>query len=137
MFFLDYEKFVCYFIDTGGTKMNERLKELRKYLNLSQKVFAEKLGITDSGLSNLESGKRNLTEQMIISICREFNVNRAWLVEGVGDMFTNLPETILDELALQFELTEDEKDLVTDFCELSKEQRHIVMNFIRGFKDKK
>ena len=33
--------------------MNERLKELRKYLNLSQKVFAEKLGITDSGLSNL------------------------------------------------------------------------------------
>ena len=84
--------------------MNERLKELRKYLNLSQKVFAEKLGITDSGLSNLESGKRNLTEQMIISICREFNVNRAWLVEGVGDMFTNLPETILDELALQFEL---------------------------------
>jgi transcriptional regulator with XRE-family HTH domain len=104
MLFLDYEKFVCYFIDTGGTKMNERLKELRKYLNLSQKVFAEKLGITDSGLSNLESGKRNLTEQMIISICREFNVNRAWLVEGVGDMFTNLPETILDELALQFEL---------------------------------
>ncbi len=117
--------------------MNERLKELRKYLNLSQRVFAEKLGITDSGLSNLESGKRNLTEQMIISICREFNVNRAWLVEGVGDMFTNLPETILDELALQFELTEDEKDLVTDFCELPKEQRSIVMNFIRGFKDKK
>lgn len=112
--------------------MNERLKELRKYLDLSQKVFAEKLGITDSGLSNLESGKRNLTEQMIISICREFNVNRAWLVEGVGDMFTNLPETILDELALQFDLSVDEKELVSDFCKLSKEQRAIVMNFLRG-----
>lgn len=114
--------------------MNERLKELRKYLNISQKVFAEKLGITDSGLSNLESGKRNLTEQMVISICREFNVNRAWLTDGVGEMFTNLPETILDELALQFELSDVEKDLVADFCKLPKEQRVIVMNFLRGKK---
>lgn len=114
--------------------MNKRLKELRKYLNLSQKAFAEKLGITDSGLSNLESGKRNLTEQMILSVCREFNVNRAWLVEGVGDMFTNLPETILDELALQYELTDDEKNLVSDFCQLPKEHRKIVLNFMRGFK---
>lgn len=112
--------------------MNERLKELRKYLDLSQKVFAEKLGITDSGLSNLESGKRNLTEQMIISICREFNVNRVWLVEGVGDMFTNLPETILDELALQFDLSDEEKKIVSDFCSLSKEQRAIIMKFLRG-----
>lgn len=112
--------------------MNERLKELRKYLDLSQKVFAEKLGITDSGLSNLESGKRNLTEQMIISICREFNVNRAWLVEGAGDMFTNLPETILDELALQFDLSIEEKELVSDFCNLSKEQRTVIMKFLRG-----
>ena len=114
--------------------MNERLKQIRKHLNLSQRIFAEKLGITDSGLSNLESGKRNITEQMIISICREFNVNRIWLVEGVGDMFTNLPETILDELALQYELTEDEKELVADFCKLNKEQRTIVMNFLRGNK---
>lgn len=112
--------------------LNERLKKLRKYLDLSQKVFAEKLGITDSGLSNLENGKRNLTEQMIISICREFNVNRAWLVEGVGDMLTNLPETILDELALQFDLSVEEKELVSDFCNLSKEQRMVIMRFLRG-----
>ena len=117
--------------------MNERLKELRKCLGVNQEEFSAKIGVTRSAISRLESGDINFTEQMIISICRAFNVNRAWLVEGVGDMFTNLPETILDELALQFELTDDEKDLVTDFCELSKEQRHIVMNFIRGFKDKK
>lgn len=112
--------------------MNERLKELRKYLNLSQKSFAEKLGITDSGLSNLESGKRNLTEQMIISVCREFNVNRAWLVEGIGDMLTNLPETILDELALQFNLSAEDKELVSDFCNLPKEHRVIVLNWLKG-----
>lgn len=112
--------------------MNKRLKELRISLELSQKVFAEKLGITDSGLSNLENGKRNLTEQMIISICREFNVNRVWLVEGVGEMFTNIPETILDELAMQFSLSDEERELVADFCKLPKEQRNAVMRFLRG-----
>ena len=49
-------------------------------------------------------------------------------------MFTNLPETILDELALQYELTDDEKNLVSDFCQLPKEHRKIVLNFMRGFK---
>lgn len=112
--------------------MNRRLKELRTYLGLSQKNFADRLGITDSGLSNLESGKRNLTEQMIISICREFNANRAWLVEGVGAMLVNIPETILDELALQFGLSDDEKELVEDFCKLPKEQRNFIIEFLRG-----
>ena len=41
--------------------MNERLKMLRKYLNLSQKTFAEKFGIKDIGQSILDSRKRNLT----------------------------------------------------------------------------
>ena len=49
-------------------------------------------------------------------------------------MFTNLPETILDELALQYELTDEEKDLVSDFCKLPKEQRNVVMAFLRGKK---
>lgn len=114
--------------------MNERLKELRKCLGVNQEEFSTKIGVTRSAISRLESGDINFTEQMIISICRAFNVNRAWLVEGVGDMFTNLPETILDELALQYELTDEEKDLVSDFCKLPKEQRNVVMVFLRGKK---
>ncbi|MEY8518949.1 helix-turn-helix transcriptional regulator [Lachnospiraceae bacterium 29-84] len=112
--------------------MNRRLKALRTHLGMNQKNFAGRLGITDSGLSNLESGKRNLTEQMIISICREFNVNRAWLVEGVGDMFTDLPETVLDELALQFDLCDDEIGFVADFCKLPKQDRDVIIGFLRG-----
>lgn len=112
--------------------MNERLKDLRNTLGINQADFAVKVGVSRSAISRLESGDINFTEQMIISICREFNVNRAWLVEGVGDMFTNLPETILDELALQFDLSAKEKELVADFCNLSKEQRTVIMRFLRG-----
>ena len=114
--------------------MEERLKKLRKTLGLSQEDFGSKIGLTRSAICNYENGSRALMEQTIISICREFNVNRAWLVEGVGDMFTNLPETVLDELALQFDLSEEEKTLVADFCGLPKEQREIVMHFLRGNK---
>lgn len=64
-----------------------RVLQVRKSLKLTQDEFAKRLGITGSGLSNIEKGKRALTEQMALSICREFNVSHAWLVDGVGDMF--------------------------------------------------
>lgn len=70
--------------------MNKRLKLLRKNLNLSQEAFAKKLGVTGAGISKIESGSRNLTSQMIVSICREFNVNEDWLKTGEGEMFTQL-----------------------------------------------
>lgn len=114
--------------------MNERIEELRNALGLSQDKFGESLGVTRTAVCAWENGRRGVSEQTIISICREFNVNRAWLTDGIGEMFTNLPETILDELALQFELSDVEKDLVADFCKLPKEQRSIVMNFLRGKK---
>ena len=112
--------------------MNTRIEELRNALGLSQDKFGEVLGVTRTAVCAWENGRRGVSEQTIISICREFNVNRSWLVEGTGDMFTNLPETILDELALQFELSEEERELVADFCNLSKEQRTIIMRFLRG-----
>ena len=40
--------------------MNERIKVLRKKLNLSQESFGERLGITGGGISKLESGQETL-----------------------------------------------------------------------------
>ena len=67
--------------------MNERVKELRKALGLSGEKFGERLGITRSAVSNIESGNRALTEQVILAICREYNVNEEWLRYGNGEMF--------------------------------------------------
>lgn len=114
--------------------MNSRIEELRKVLGLSQDKFGEALGVTRTAVCAWENGRRGVSEQTIISICREFNVNRAWLVEGIGDMFNNLPATILDELALQYDLSDDEKGVVERFCKLSKEQKRIIMNLMKGDK---
>ena len=59
--------------------MNERLNLLRKTLNISQEEFGKRLGVTGASISRLEKGERNITEQMIKSICREFNVDYIWL----------------------------------------------------------
>ncbi|MFR4512855.1 MAG: helix-turn-helix domain-containing protein [Clostridium sp.] len=72
--------------------MNERLKQLRSVLNITLEEFGKKVGITRSAVGRLEKGERNLTEQMIISICREFKVNESWFRTGEGSMFLELPK---------------------------------------------
>lgn len=67
--------------------MNERLNLLRKTLNISQEEFGKRLGVTGASISRLEKGERNITEQMIKSICREFNVDYIWLTTEQGKMF--------------------------------------------------
>ena len=52
-----------------------RVKKLRKELGLTLEKFGKPLGVGKTAISKIENGENNLTDQMIISICREFNVN--------------------------------------------------------------
>ena len=67
--------------------MNERVKQLRKTLDLTMEKFGDRLGVKKNSISQIESGKNSLTEQMIKSICREFDVDEEWLRYGTGSMF--------------------------------------------------
>lgn len=67
--------------------MNERLKRLRKALDLTQLKFAERLGVKRNTVGQWECGINALTDQVIVSICKEFNVSEDWLRYGTGDMF--------------------------------------------------
>jgi len=70
---------------------NDRMKELRNSgLGLSQDAFGKRLGVTAAAISKIESGDRGLTEQMVLAISREFNVNAEWLRTGTGQMFVEL-----------------------------------------------
>lgn len=84
----------------GGDYMTpgERVKKIRKEKNLTLEKFGEKVGVTKQTISRIENGINSLTEQMIISICREFNINEEWLRNGTGEMFNPIPEE--DEVAL-------------------------------------
>lgn len=84
-------------------KENERVREIRTYLNLTMEKFGNRLGVTRTAISNIESGNRNVTEQMRKSICREFGVNEVWLRTGEGgpeNMFTQTSEDDAYSLSL-------------------------------------
>lgn len=70
--------------------MNERIRELRKALGLTQQEFADRLGVKRNTIAQYETGRNSPIEAVITSICREFNVNEEWLRTGQGDMLVNL-----------------------------------------------
>ena len=67
----------------------ERIKAVRKASNLTQEAFASRLGIKQNTVALIESGKRNSSDQVILSVCREFGVNETWLRTGAGEMYAN------------------------------------------------
>lgn len=71
--------------------MRERMKELRKNLNLTQQELADQLHIKRTNIANYESGLSSPTDSVIALICREFNVSEEWLRTGTGDMFIPVP----------------------------------------------
>lgn len=109
----------------------ERVREIRKSLDLSLEKFGEKLGVGKMAISNIENGNRNLTERMAKSICREYNVNYDFLVDGEGEMFSDLPDTILDELCMQYDLDAYDKKLLEIYLELPKSARDAIKEIIK------
>lgn len=70
--------------------MNERLKKLRKTLDLTQQEFADRIGSKRNTIAKYETDTNVPSAAVISLICREFNVNENWLRTGEGDMFMEL-----------------------------------------------
>lgn len=109
----------------------ERLRTLRKELNLSQPKFGEKLGVSKSVIVNLELNRVELKEMMLNLICKTFNVNPLWLSEGQGEMFIGVTEGLLDDLAIEYELTDLEKKIVSNFVNLPPDERKQIIELIK------
>lgn len=110
--------------------MNERIKEIREALELSQEAFGKRIGITRAAISNMEKGIRNPSEQTIMSICREFDVNYAWIMEGLGDMFSDLPETLFEQVADEYHLDDLDKKIVKSYMQLTEEKRKVIKEYL-------
>ena len=104
----------------------ERIKAIRKELGLTLEKFGEKLGVTKTTISRIEKGVNNLTDQMARSICREYNVDYDFLMYGEGEMFTDLPKTIVDELCMQFDLDDFDRAVVEMYLDLPAELRQAI-----------
>lgn len=76
----------------------ERVREVRKSLGLTLEKFGQRIGVGKSTISDLENGRRSLSEHMTKSICREFNVDYIWLTTGEGEMFIESDDDFLEKI---------------------------------------
>ena len=111
--------------------MKDRLIQLRKALNLSMEAFGKKIGVGRSTISRLESGTNGFTDQMTRSICREFGVNYEWFVSGVGEMFVEVPQTVVDELCEQYDLDDFDRIMLQEYLKMDEASRNVLKTYIR------
>lgn len=101
------------------SSIGNRISDVRKHFSLSMEKFGEKIGVTKGSVNNMEKGTNNPSEQTIKLICKEFNVNYSWLVDGTGEMFI--------ELSREEEITKYIAELVKDDDNEMKEfQRKLI-----------
>lgn len=112
---------------------NQRLKQLRLALHLSQENLGTALGITRSGVSSIESGSRKLSEKHIKLLLAAYpNINENWLRTGEGNMFQDNDKSILGELTTKFHLDNLDIKILEAYLKLPSEQRAVIKHFIAG-----
>ncbi len=120
--------------------MNERVKELRKSMNLTLEKFGNRLGVGKSAIFKIESGENGVTEQMVKLMVIEFGISENWLRTGEGEMFPKFNRTTaIAKLATQI-ITEKPNSFKSRFIsflvQMTDEQwtflEKISYNFLRS-----
>lgn len=99
---------------------------------MTKTAFAEYLNVSQAFVSQLCSGVKQPSERTLLDICREFKINYLWLTEGKGDMFTATPESVVDELAEDFNLDDIDKKIIENYLKLSDSQRAVIKEYIKS-----
>jgi len=93
--------------------VNERIRELRCTLKLSQRAFAKAVYVSNGYLADIELGNNEVKERLIHLISTTFSVNKHWLLTGKGRMFNSATEEKMERMTTLFnELYPEYQDFV-------------------------
>ena len=121
--------------------MNKRIESIRKEKGLSRASFGARIGVSGDVINNLERGRVEIKEHMILLICKEFDVNETWLRTGEGEMF--VPRDRESELAkLTTDFLLDEPDsfrsrFISLLARMSDEEWKMVEDLVDRLAQKK
>lgn len=111
--------------------MKDRIKKIRKKESLTQQKFADRLGLKRQTIATYETGRSEPMDNIIVSICREFNINEDWIRYGKGPMYKEIEDKLssyLGEIAIgnddfikeiieiYMELDQTSKDALKKIC---------------------
>jgi len=110
--------------------IGDRLKQLRKELDLTQEAFASRIGSVQNTITGYESGRRNPSAPVISLICREFNVNEEWLRNGTGEMFLPDANVEFDAMVKRYNLSYADQILIERYMNLNASARESIIDFL-------
>lgn len=120
--------------------MNYRIREIRKDNNLTQTEFGERIGVKGNTVTGYEKENRIPSDAIILSICREFNVNEDWLRTGQGEKYLRLSrkETVAAYVGkiLGGKVTPLEETLIEFMAETSPQEWEDLARIINRFTEK-
>lgn len=112
--------------------VNDRVKEIRKIEALTMESFGEKLGVGRTAISNIENGKRNVTDQMLKSICREFGYREEWLRDGIEPKKPEIDADIeYGQICAELGITDSRaKQIILNYGRFSPEDKKLFWSYI-------
>lgn len=110
--------------------MKERIRKIRRDLDLTQQEFADRIGIKRNTVANYETGRNEPVDSVVSLICREFHVNEEWLRNGIGEMFTQDSEDELQALTEKYSLSTADRILIEKYISLKPEARKAALQFM-------
>ncbi|MCI9364107.1 MAG: helix-turn-helix transcriptional regulator [Oscillospiraceae bacterium] len=108
--------------------MKERIKKLRKALDLTQQEFADRLGIKRGNIATYETREGSPGSSVISLMCKEFNVNETWLRTGEGDMFNKTESSAVERLCSELKASELERQIIQAYFKI---EPNIRDSFVR------
>ena len=110
--------------------IQNRLKQLRCCLGLSQMKFGERIGYKYTAVGLWENGRRSISDAAVLLICAKFHVSETWLRCGTGDMFSESPKSALDALSEQYALDTLDRQIIRLYTELPSEKREVIKSLL-------
>lgn len=100
-----------------------RLHAIRKDKKLNQEEFGNRIGVSRSAICNYESGTRPISNQIILAVCREFEVSDLWLRHGTGNPYEPKKDDVIDSLIRQYNCSKFEGDFLRTYFQMTEDER--------------
>ncbi len=113
--------------------ISDRIFEKLRQINMTQRVFSEETGISQSTISEWKSKRTNPTSEKIMIICKVLEVSPEWLLSGIentGGRGNNASWYVVDkdtEIGI----------MIQSYHSMDENQRARLLGYIEALKEMK
>lgn len=110
--------------------IGERIGKVIEHEGIKKVVFADKLKIDQSYVTQLINGRRAPSDRLLDDISEKFSVSRNWLDTGEGEMYIKSASQTLDAITARYNGSPTFRAMLDVYARLSAEDQNAVERYI-------